>query len=147
VLYIRTGKLALISIKALKWWGQQVVAPTISYLTDHYVPGLVARWVTGQPVSQLKTLLTSCAETFAAAVTQSVEALGSNATLTSVVNAIQSAIQQAASAVTYTLQLWEPQISVTIDGSPEPPVSNTGTQNFSFINIQDPPSETTTQLS
>jgi hypothetical protein len=147
VLYVRTGKLGLISIKALKWWGQQVVTPAISYLTNHYVPGLVARWVTGQPVSQLKDLLVSCAETFAAAVTQSLEALGSNATLTSVINAIQSAIQKAASAVTYTLQLWEPQIDVTIDGSMMPPVSNAGTQNFSFINVQDPPIEMTTRLS
>ena len=146
VRYIRTGELGLISIEALKWWGQQVVTPAISYLTSHYVPGLVARWVTGQPVSALEKVLSGLAGKFAALVTQSLEALGGNATLKSVINAIQSAIQQTASAVTYTLPLWAPQISVTIDGNPVPPVSNTGTQTAFFINVQDPPIETTQLL-
>lgn len=145
VLYARTGKLGLISIKALNWWGQQVVAPTISYLTSHYVPGLVARWLTGKPVSALKGELSSLAVKFAAAVTQSLETLGSNATVAGVISAIQSAIQQITGAITFTLPLWAPQIAVTIDGDPRPPVSNAGTQAPFFINVQDPPMEMTTQ--
>jgi hypothetical protein len=147
VLYARTGKLGLISIKALNWWGQQVVGPAMSYLTSHYLPGVVARWVTGKPISVLKSELSDLAGNFAALVTRSVETLGNNATLTSVINAIQSAIQQVASAVTYTLPLWAPQISVTIEGSPTPPVDNAGTQTAFFINVQDPPTETTTSAS
>lgn len=141
---IRSGRLTAAAIELLHWYGQQV-ARAISWLTSHYVPGLVARWLTGKPLSALKDQLQKLAEIFAATVTQTLEALNTNVTVGNVIDAIHSAIQKVTSALTFTRPLWQPEITVTIDGAAEPVVSNTGTQQAFFIHVQDPPAETTTQ--
>ena len=144
VLLIRAGHLGAGAIELLHWYGQQV-ARGISWLTSHYVPKLVARWLTGKPLSILRDQLQALAGKFVAAVTLTLVALNTNVTVGTVIGAIQSAIQKVTSAVTFTRPLWQPEITVTVDGAAEPPVSNTGTQEAFFIHVQDPPTETTTQ--
>lgn len=139
---IRAGHLGASAIELLHWYGQQV-ARGISWLTSHQVPKLVARWLTGKPLSILKDQLQALAGKFAAAVIMLV-ALNTSVTVGTVIAAIQSAIQEVTSALTFTRPLWQPEITVTVDGAAEPPVSNTGTQKAFFIQVQDPPTETTT---
>ena len=143
VLLIRAGRLGAGAIELLHWYGQQV-ARAISWLTSHYVPNLVARWLTGKPLSVLQDELQDLAEKFVATVTQTLVALNTNVTVGNAIDAIQSAIQTVTSALTFTSPLWQPEITVTIDGAAEPPVSNTGTQEAFFTHVQDPPTETTT---
>lgn len=139
---IRAGHLGAGAIELLHWYGQQV-ARGISWLRSHYVPKLVARWLTGKPLNVLQTELQGLAEEFVATVTQTLEALNTNVTVGNVIHAIQSAIQKVTSALTFTRPLWQPEITVTIDGAAEPVVSNTGTQEAFFIHVDDPHTETT----
>ena len=142
VLLIRGGHLGAGAIELLHWYGQQV-ARGISWLRSRYVPDLVARWLTGKPLNALQGELQGLAEKFVATVTQTLEALNTNVTVGNVIDAIKSAIQQVTSALTFTRPLWQPEITVTIDGAAEPVVSNTGTQKAFFIHVDDPHEATT----
>jgi hypothetical protein len=141
---VRSGQLGLLSIKALHEWGT-IVAMFDSFAARHFgLPIGLANWLANYPIGKIRDTVAGLAGQFAAALTQSLIALGHNATLTSVSNAIQSVTQQIASALIFTTVQWAPQITVAVDGSLSPPsVAPGDTKTALGISVEDPITTTT----
>lgn len=144
---IRSGELGALSIKLLHDWGK-IVAWFDSFAAKHFgLPNWASSYLANLPIGQIKSTVASLTGSFVSTLSQSLAALGHNATLASVISTLQSGIQQISSALDFITPLWQPLITVTVTSSPPPSVSDEGTQTAFGVWVEDPPSVKTTPAS
>jgi len=143
---IRSGHLGRVAKELQQGW-TRIVAAFDSWAAKNFgLPDWAATWVANLPIGQIKDAIASLAEKFVSTVAQSLEALGSNPTLASVINSVQSGIQKIASALDYTTVDWAPYITVTVGSSLAPSVDDANSK-VGFDIIVENPIVTTTRTS
>jgi hypothetical protein len=138
VVLIRSGKLGSLSIELMHDWGTIVSAFDAWARANFGLPAWAANYVANLPIGKIKDAVRDLAGQFVTSLTQSLEALGQNATFASVVNALRSGVQQIASALVFTAVDWAPQIIVRVDSSLTPSVDNGNTMTGLGISVGDP---------
>lgn len=140
---IRSGQLGRLSIQLLHDWGT-IAAAFDSFAARNFgLPRWAANWVANLPIAKIKDAIAGLAGQFATTLTQSLAALGRNPTMTSVINALKSGIQQVSNALDFTAVDWVPQIITEVDSSLSPFVNNGNTQTAFGILVEDPSVTTT----
>jgi hypothetical protein len=142
---IRSGKLGALSIKLLHEWGT-VVAKFDAFAAKHFgLPNWAANYLANLPIGKIKDAVAGLAGSFVSTLTQSLAALGHNATLAAVVSTLQAGIQQISAALDFITPLWQPRITVTVtaDSALAPAVSDEGTQTAFGTYVEEPVIKTT----
>lgn len=140
---IRSGKLGAVGALLTRYW-EQIVALYDAFAARHFgLPASVANWLASFPVGQIRDKLIGVGGQIVATILSKLAALGSNPTVKSIINAIQSTVQTITNALKLTVPVWRPQITTTIGSSLVPSVDNTGTKTARLIFIEDPTIVTT----
>lgn len=133
---LRSGQLARLSSQLSALWAAAVTtiagALTRQFGLPQWVGKLLADFGLGKLVDKVK----GYAEKFASQATTSLAALGRHPTLTSVVNALESAVKTVASALTFTTELWGPQITVIVASGQHPSVNDRASYVDLWVDVQ-----------
>jgi hypothetical protein len=121
--------------RAATCWRSRTGPRSKGWARNFGLPAWAADFLLDTGIGQDVDLLTDGAEQWIATAISSLEALGAHPTLTSVVDAVQSATKKFAAAITFTTVDWTPQITITVDGDPKSPSvdSYLGTSSFDFF--------------
>jgi hypothetical protein len=136
---VRSGQLVRLNNLLSQYWST-VVAGFQSFAARNFgLPAWAADFLLDTGIGQDVDLLTDGAKQWIATAISSLEALGNHPTLTSVVNAVQSATKKFAAAIIFTTVEWTPQITITVDSGPKSPsvAPYTGKTIFDFF-VEDP---------
>jgi hypothetical protein len=134
---LRSGQLTRLSKQLPALWTAAVTAIATALANNFGLPKWVAKLLADFGLGKLVDKVKEHAEQFVTQATTSLATLGRHPTLTSVVNALESAIKTVASALTFTKELWGPQITVTVASGKSPSINDRNSYVDLWINVQD----------
>ena len=133
---LRSGQLTRLSRQLPALWTAAVTTLATALADGFGLPKWAAKLLTDFGLGKLVDKVKEHAEQFATQAFTSLAALGRHPTLTSVINALESAIKTAASALTFTKELWGPQITVTVASGKNPFITDRNSYVDLWINVQ-----------
>jgi len=135
---LRSGQLVRLSTQLSALWATAVATIAAALTKQFGLPAWVADLLADFGLDKLVDAVKDHAEEFVAQATTSLAALGRHPTLTSVVNALESAIKTAAGALTFTTKLWGPQINVTLSSGQTISVDDQTSYVGLWVDVQRP---------
>jgi hypothetical protein len=133
---LRSGQLIRLSSQLRAVWSAAVATIAAALARNFGLPQWVGKLLADFGLGKLVDAVKGYGEQFAAQATTSLEALGRHPALTNIVNALESAVKTVASALTFTKELWGPQITVTVVGGQHPSVNDRASYVDLWINVQ-----------
>jgi hypothetical protein len=133
---LRSGQLTRLGKQLPALWTAAVTTLATALANGFGLPNWVAKLLADYGLGKLVDKVNKHAEQFVTQAFTSLAALGRHPTLSSVVNALESAIKTAASALTFTKELWGPQITVTVASGKNPSITDRNSYVDLWINVQ-----------
>jgi hypothetical protein len=134
---LRSGQLTRLARQLPALWTAAVTTLATALADGFGLPNWVAKLLADFELGKLLDKVKEHAGQFATQALTSLTALGRHPALTSVINALETAIKTAARALTFTKELWGPQITVTVAGGKSPAINDRNSYVDLWINVQD----------
>jgi hypothetical protein len=134
--FLRSGQAARLSTELAAVWSAAVATIAAALARNFGLPQWAGKLLADFGLGKLLDTVKAHAEQFAAQAATSLAGLGRHPALTSVISTLQSAVKTAASALTFTKELWGPQITVTVASGQHPSVNDRASYADLWINVQ-----------